>query len=340
MTVEERLFVRLPEDLTSRVSSLARRSAEARVRAKKAPPGDRSDVVPFEQFQTEIEGLALKAWAAGAVAVREDTGPSGQDRFCLVTLDSFPEDVSGHVEDKLREWLSSGSAIVECVVPFGQGPTSLPEGPGFARPPKEMWEDPDGHRGRRAVKSRFEEQLARAVKRQSGAEIRPSGISNVVLTNALWTYVNKDVGDLPVEIPVVYSDGTSARKFPLRSLALVDDPSARGRVLDFTLLSMRHMQTDSNVAGAWLRNVEISRQRPRADTDELVYSLSLSQLTRLVDRGPTTVVMHQTGLETAVVGFYRAVVEVLRLRPHELVVVPAFYQQDGSPEYGRAWRVS
>ena len=77
--------------------------------------------------------------------------------------------------------------------------------------------------------------------------------------------------------------------------------------LRFALLSIRHTEMDAVVDGAWLRNAEISRPRPAAQTDDLVYETSLRQLDELCrSERHVRLYMYQTGLETAVVGFYRA----------------------------------
>jgi hypothetical protein len=114
-------------------------------------------------------------------------------------------------------------------------------------------------------------------------------------------------------------------------------------VLTFSMLSIRHVALDSLVDGAWLRNSEISRLRPAGDTDEMVYLESIRQLKILCKDQQTTIVMYQTGLETAIMGFYRAVVEELanQFANHRrnLMVLPRFFQSGDDYVSGRAWRV-
>jgi hypothetical protein len=85
--------------------------------------------------------------------------------------------------------------------------------------------------------------------------------------------------------------------------------SSLGAELDlrFALLSIRHTEMDAVVHGAWLRNAEVSRPMPAAQTDDLVYEISRTQLLELTSGGSRRVRIHlyQTGLETAVVGFYK-----------------------------------
>jgi hypothetical protein len=132
-------------------------------------------------------------------------------------------------------------------------------------------------------------------------------------------------------VPVVYRDGSKAeREFPFHCLDLTDrlrDPAELDLELRLTLLSIRHTEMDPVVDGAWLRNAEVSRPRPAAQTDDFVYHASIRQLESLTGRGAGKVRLHifQTGLETAVVGFYRAVTEFLMEHPGSLEVVPRFY---------------
>jgi hypothetical protein len=98
-------------------------------------------------------------------------------------------------------------------------------------------------------------------------------------------------------------------------------------VLRFSLLSIRHTEMDVEVDGAWLRNTDISRLRPAAESDELVFALSIEQLATLTREEPVTIFMYQTGLETAIVGFYRALTEHLLEQPKSVAVVPMYFRR-------------
>ncbi|GAB3844779.1 hypothetical protein GCM10027610_059830 [Dactylosporangium cerinum] len=88
---------------------------------------------------------------------------------------------------------------------------------------------------------------------------------------------------------------------------------------------------DPVIDGAWLRNADVSRPRPAGQTDDFVYRASVQQLDALFGDGVDRlrIIMFQTGLDTAVVGFYRAVVDRLLRRPGSLEVVPMFYAAGG-----------
>lgn len=112
------------------------------------------------------------------------------------------------------------------------------------------------------------------------------------------------------------------------------------RVLRFTLMSVRHVDMDLVVDGAWLRNSRVSRPRPAGLTDGIVFDTSLRQLQCLDASVPTLICMYQTGLEPAIVGFYRAVVRHLIENPQAVAVVPYYYQGEKDFAEGTIWRTS
>jgi hypothetical protein len=341
MTVEKRLFVKLPSLAAENVIEISRKASAALSRAEKAPIGDRVDIVRFERAQAEIELLAILSANENAPSILEATPASNQFRSCVVDSTTFPDDVSDSTAEQLRRWIAEDAVVVECVAPFHSGETQLPPGTGGVRPAAKAWQSRSGKSGLDAVRERFVAQLLAATRKlEDPVPISPSGVANRVLTDSLWTYAKQTPKSVPVLAPITYRDGSKARPFPLRGLDLVDDKEPTARVRTFSLLSIRHVELDAEVDGAWLRNTEISQRRPAGDTDELAYQESVRQIERLcgVDE-PTTIVMHQTGLEPAIVGFYRAVAERLATDPHGLVVLPQFFQRNGPFLPGKAWRV-
>ena len=139
-------------------------------------------------------------------------------------------------------------------------------------------------------------------------------------------------------MPVEYRDGSrSAHPFPLRALPLKGQLPACSLELRFALLSIRHTEMDAVVDGAWLRNAEVSRPRPAGQTDDLVYDITRSQLAELC-RGEAHVrlYLYQTGLETAVVGFYKALVDHLLSHPGSVSVQPMYYEAPRAPRRGHS----
>ena len=154
--------------------------------------------------------------------------------------------------------------------------------------------------------------------------------------------------DTRIDATIAYRDGSAASyPFPLRCLPLADTAPASADIeLHVALLSIRHTDMDPVVDGAWLRNSEVSRPRPAAQTDDFVYGTSLTQLDALTDSGHRTALLHlyQTGLDTAIVGFYRAVTVHLLAHPGTLAVIPMFaaVPRPGTPDTtrfrpGRPW---
>lgn len=340
MSTEQRVFVKIPEAARDAVMQLDRRSDAALARARKAPLGDRTDILRFERLQTELELLATVAMNDGVPTVRDDATSAVEWGSCLVK--SIPEDMDGHAATQVRQWLDESAMVIVRASPFVIGRTVAPEGLGVVTPVAEIWKSKTKAQGKDAVYERFTDQLEAAVmpNAKGAPSICPSGIPNTTLTNALRTFAMKSLSRSEIEVPVVYRDGSTARPFPLRCLALVNNSLPIGRVVSVSLLSIRHVDLDSEVDGAWLRNSEVSRPRPAADTDEFVYQESVKQLDRLCDEAPMTLIMYQTGLETAIVGFYRAVVERLIAQPDRLSVRPMFYQERGPYRAGETWRVA
>ena len=92
------------------------------------------------------------------------------------------------------------------------------------------------------------------------------------------------------------------------------------------------------IAPSGVRSPRRSRPRPAAQTDDFAYQTSAKQLSVLTRDGALRVRLRifQTGLETAVVGFFRAVVEHLLQHPGTLEVVPMFYSSRSSGTSGES----
>jgi hypothetical protein len=348
MSVELRTWVRLPR--TAAVHQLVKDAVSAQARLRKSLPGDRVDAARYEALCTQIEQRAHQARLEGAEVTppfRCAPGNPPTPGFVFVPdgLDAatlMPQEVQ-----QIRTWLAQDCLAVQLRFPFENGITSAIQTDRLPSEPSEPWEASNGATGRRAVLQRFRTQVASAAAGEPGASISPSGVSNSVLTDILREYVTPKLGQPRVLADVVYRDGSAGPPFPLRGTPLVESRDRPTRRLSFALLSIRHTEMDIEVDGAWLRNTVVSRVRPAGDTDRIVYELSLAQLRSLMKDGPLTIYMHQTGLETAVVGFYRAVVTVLAEpghRPGALVIVPRHFTPgasgDGAPHFseGTPWQ--
>lgn len=338
MSVENQVFVRMSPKLGADVLDLAARAKAALARSEKLPPGDRTEAVRFESLHAAIDQLAIAALANGA---QHETMPelagddlSGPSIFGSGLVLPKVENSSVH------EWIQEGSVVVELRLPHFSGATLLAGEPGIGPPkPAARWTSSEVRPGD-AVQKRFEYLLDQAVETggDGRAAVCPSNIANRVLTEGLRRYTHRTHGQARVNAPVVYRDGSKGRPFPLRSLSMTHGVPKGMRTLRFALMSIRHVDMDHIVDGAWLRNVKISRSRAAGFTDDIVFETSLRQLRRLASDAPTVIHMYQTGLDTAIVGFYRAVVHQLLDKPGSICVVPYYYQDIGNTfSEGTAW---
>lgn len=346
MTVERRVLVLVPSEAAAEVRGLQDSASRALARAAKAPPGDRVDIIRFEALSTQLERLGIHFLNAGQSyqelasddetrAVVHDFGHASQRRFGRHVrtwrtrrLTAGPQDSRG----------DDGAIGVSVSLPLLSGLAPAPAGDGPGVPdPCEPWKASPGVYGRAAVKERFETQVGALASGAGNEPLAPSGVANRVLTDVLHTYAVAGPDRSPVLAPVRYRDGSMARPFPLGCLNHPDNVGAMTHSYSFTLMSMRHVEMDYHVDGAWLRNTEISRPRPMADTDEIAYLTSMRQLDQLILAGSTELIMYQTGLEPAVLGFYRAVTELLARQTGVLAVSPRHYHEGTSFAPGATW---
>jgi hypothetical protein len=301
MTLERSLDVAVPGDVVAKLALLKRQADDAALRLAQGALGDRTEVIRCEQLISQIEALAYDQLTRKTVA-------------------------------------PPGSAIITLPWPFGEGDAPLSAIPGSQAAPAEIWRSSHPRASRTdATYERLEEQLAAWADpakdaKQGRTAICPSEIQNRALTEALRKYAGILPGGRPVDAPVTYRDGSSAAAFPLRSVTITDREPDDGReILRMTLLSVRHVEMDSDVDGAWLRNKQISLPRASGLTDQLAYEQSLQQFAIISADGPVTLYLYQTGLPPANVGFYRALVNHHR-KPgmNPVAVVPHYFAGDGT----------
>lgn len=341
MTTECVRLVAVPLD--SQTQELVADIEAAAARARKADPAERSDVTRFEALSVQLEQHAARTAACEGAESLALTEAFADDLPGFI-LPSSPAAVTAELPREMRAaveaWLHSRMLVVSLRLPLEIGDALAASEEVAAPPPAERWESPDGARGRRAVEQRFRSQIDEvlvlsAFEPDGARAISPSGLENPVVTEILREYVDNDSGGSRVDAPVEYRDGSkAAHAFPLRSLRMSDRISPKPDVeLRLALLSVRHTEMDPVVHGAWLRNAEISRPRPAAQTDDIVFEASRIQLLELTERGKRTVLLHlyHTGLETAVVGFYRALAAHLADHPGSVTVVPMYAQRHPKP---------
>jgi hypothetical protein len=339
VSVERCLLFCLAE--TSELRGLTLDIEAAAARAGKSDPGDRADIVRFEALCGQLEALvaghprslvveigpsALTAAPSLAFAHQhaEDAlckGPPGL-LACLPPL----------LASRVAMQVSAGDLTLLLTLALSEGQQPRPGDDRASAEPAAPWRAEDGMTGRRAVEQRFREQLdavaVRGAPEDRGAAMCPSGIHNRVLAKVLREFVDGDPSRR-VDARVVYRDGSEASApFPLHCLRLAEKlPFEPDLSLDLALLSIRHTEMDPVIDGSWLRNAEVSRPRPAGLTDDFVFRTTVAQLNELTAGGSKRALIriYQTGLDTAIVGFYRGVVHHLLLHPRSLAVIPQFY---------------
>jgi hypothetical protein len=338
MTTEVAIYVQAPEAMVPAFTRLEKQARAALLRAGNLPPGDRSELIRFEGLCAGIDQLAVAAIAAGNRHVGARPGETermGPSPTILRTRADLPGDAPALV----GSWLDSGHMVVELRLPHGPGETLVEGEAGLGPPPPApRWSSGSRHPDE-AMQERFEFLVSDALGEAGTGDgvLRPDGITNSVLTETLLAAVARQAGRQRANLPVHYQDGSVGPPFPLRALAMTDAPPGEWRELRFTLMSIRHVDMDEIVHGAWLRNGRISRPRPMGATDEVAFETSRRQLLRLDPAIPTAIHMYQTGFAPAVIGFYRAVTCHLLEYPGSIMVAPHYYRHKGGFTDGAIW---
>lgn len=354
MTVEQSVLVAVPR--SDEVEGLVRDIVSAAARANKADPGDRTDVVRYETLCVQLELLAEQALTDGAehlaaVEIPDTKGLCFDDEIVRNDPHRLARRLQPPWSETVERW-SAHLTVVELrrATRLGQTPSAeASDGPAAVAT---VWRFTGDGPPSEAVRQRLASQLEGVIAARASSGVsrdhsfNPSGVNNRVLAETLRTFAIGD-SESRVDAPVTYRDGSQASNpFPLRCLPLDDEvPSVSDLTLDLALLSIRHTEMDPVVDGAWLRNSEVSRPRPAALTDDFVFTTSCEQLLYLTSQGTSSLLLriYQTGLDAAIVGFYRAVARHLLSFPRSLVVVPMFHARAGEGEAtylpGDPWRV-
>jgi hypothetical protein len=340
MTIEKTYFVRIAPALHRTVHDLHCRVIIARRRAQKLPPGERAEARRFEELHAAIDQCALASlWGGERVLVEVPGGTAADAGFDGSSVLDARAGIRQGLPRQVSAWLDEGAIVVRLRLPHFDGTTLLAGTEDSGPPPVAgRWSTKAERRGD-AIQDRFRHLITRALAADGTPEavIRPSEISNSVLTETLREHVVSGPGLSRSDLPVRYRDGSFGPPFPLQSLNLTSSVPDGWRVLRLTLLSIRHVEMDTVVDGAWFRNARISLPREAGLTDQLAFETSLQQLRLLVEHGPTVLHLYQTGLETAVMGFYRAVVHHLLARPGTISIVPHYFHGPGQFSEGTPW---
>jgi hypothetical protein len=198
------------------------------------------------------------------------------------------------------------------------------------------------------IKDSIEERIPFSLVNPSYARVRVHTFVEVIRD-----YIYEAKGCEPAELKVAYGDGTEGGSFHLFSLPPIKRPSDEDFLeLKVGIVSLRHTETDLEAECSLVRNYEIQVTGNASDQEELAFRRTfefVDELFKFIDgkiskeqisfklkallmvkpeidsrdwRGLKLYVYHSTGLEPAIVGVYRAIIELLRQYRGRLVVVP------------------
>lgn len=112
-----------------------------------------------------------------------------------------------------------------------------------------------------------------------------------------------------------FRDGSTSQPFTFGKLATQSHgPAEPLEVLRVALMSYRHPEMDFFVDLYAFRNRELALERTAADEEEMAFSRAQEILSPLGESENLRVEVFHTGLEAMVIGFYRAVSELLATR--------------------------
>jgi hypothetical protein len=330
VTREATVYVRLPSRSVVEFLSLDSTAKSALRRHRKSDPGELNDLRSFEAIQTLMEQKALALVNRGEhQAMFLDKNPgSFWAQSCLVCPEVGGAPELGELPVEVQSWIEEGASFVFVNLPHEAGQTLKVEA-GSMRPPEPLkaWRSPHSS-ARRASGDRLEFQLEQILADPANASLKlnPSGVPNRPLTDTLRMYAAASPGQNLVYAQVEYRDGSTGPDFPLRSVSMSNIIPSGIEHFRFSLLSVRHVELDRVVDGAWFRNSQISvGSRKVGVTDQLAYQISMEQLDKLAAEGPLLIELYQTGLEPAIMGFYRALVQLMRERPGTISVLPMYF---------------
>jgi len=186
----------------------------------------------------------------------------------------------------------------------------------------------------------------RMARQGKSANITLVGFNHIEVTKALNAFVyRQNLSCQRLNLPVMYSDGSQARPFPLYALDMPNqserDVFDRCESLHVGMMSARHADgLDQITQMYWFQNYYLSQTRTEAETDEMAYQHTREMLEQLPGNS-LRIYFYQTGMVPVVIGFWRAVVEYViahRDAAPRLQIVPMFAdKRSGKYERGRCW---
>lgn len=136
----------------------------------------------------------------------------------------------------------------------------------------------------------------------------------------------------PINIRFAYSDGSIGEEFPLFCLTPIKVTEGLP-VIKAALISSRHFELDHKIDICLIRNSEISRREEAsiAEQEQLSFEIAYKFLHNYLEKSNGLELhLYHTGLEPAVIGTYRAILEILRESDSKfrgkLIVIPKIFR--------------
>jgi len=149
----------------------------------------------------------------------------------------------------------------------------------------------------------------------------------------------------PTQIDVVYPDGSKAHPFPLFCLHRLPyaDQLHYAKKVRAALISDRFLENDPQIDFAWFRNREVAGTRISSQIDNFCFEATLQNLRDYHQLGTDSIDIYLTGLEPALIGFYRGIVEFMlnlerRKLPRSVAILPLYYQGKSVFRAGTVWK--
>ena len=192
-----------------------------------------------------------------------------------------------------------------------------------------------------------------------------------VFVEMIREYIYSLPGTKQIEMPISYGDGSQGGPFSLFSLPRKERPDSDERKFfryHMGTVSCRHMEADDHVDRYLIRNRDIQNRETNADQEEVAYRKTYGAIEEmlqflrgelrteeelslgmkiLLDLGSPIAkkswsglnlhLFHTTGLESAEIGAYRAVLDLLGKYQGELIVTPRILIPSGYYKKGEPW---
>jgi hypothetical protein len=170
----------------------------------------------------------------------------------------------------------------------------------------------------------------------------PSDVISEVLNEYIFVPADKVIHSTGLRL--IYSDGSEPPPFPifcLRDLSETRELSYNNKIRA-ALVSYRHLENDPQIDLCWFRNREVTGQGLYSEIDKFCYRETIRQLDQHREVGTQAIDMFITGLQPALIGFYRGVVQKLidlqrKNLSRDLVITPFYFQGKLSYQQGSSW---